>query len=125
MAKSESQHTRHVGGVVMPEPNRANSAHARQIYYQPLDVALLLRTHDGLYKTGYKIASIFINKILCSVEALYMYAILWCICYYWRYRKNIFFLNFCQTSVHSKTRYRLSNRMPKSSSKTSKDLWLR
>lgn len=45
----------------MPEPNRANSAHARQIYYQPLDVALLLRTHDGLYKTGYKIASIFIN----------------------------------------------------------------
>lgn len=46
----------------MTEPNRANSAHARQIYYQPLDVALLLRTHDGLYKTGYKIASIFINK---------------------------------------------------------------
>lgn len=96
MAKSESQHTRHVGGVVMTEPNRANSAHARQIYYQPLDVALLLRTYDGLYKTGYKIASIFINKILCSVEALYMYAILWCMCYYWRYRKNIFFKIFAR-----------------------------
>ena len=40
MAKSKSQNTRHVGGVAMPEPNRAKSAHAREIYYQPLDVAL-------------------------------------------------------------------------------------
>ena len=62
MAKSESQHTRHAGGVVMPEPNRANSAHARQIYYQPLDEALLLCTHDGLYKTGYKLLTFSLTK---------------------------------------------------------------